>query len=121
MVSSIASPGTFAHSSIGYLPRNGITTVAQAVNASCDVFNMGPVLATFLSSLIVAFAGNVETDTFSIGGEDLRTYSRTGAFSRAAGKQYGSDAHARIDGDMSPTRADFYLAEGYNSALLSKH
>ena len=96
----------------GYINRSGIVTVAEVIKGTGELFNMGPGLATFLSTISVAFTGNLETDTFSIGGEDARTYSATGVGSRAAGKQYGSDGHARIEGDMSPTRADFYRRHG---------
>lgn len=97
---------------VGYIDRSGIVTVSEVVKGTGELFNMGPGLATFLSTISVGFTGNTVTDTFSIGGEDARTYSRTGVGSRSAGKQYGSDGHARIEGDMSPTRADFYLSHG---------
>lgn len=99
--------------------------MAEVVKGSGELLNMGPGLATFLSTISVAFTGNVDTDTWSIGGEDARTYSRTSVGSRAAGPQYGSDGHARIEGDMSPTRADFYLNHGCvlidNSSAFTCH
>lgn len=96
----------------GYLPRSGITTVAEAVNASNWVFNMGRDVATYLSTLQVSFSGNLDTETFSIGGEDKRTYSPTGIGSLAAGRQWGTDTHARVECDNSPTREDFDLNKG---------
>lgn len=96
----------------GYIDRSGIVTVAEVVKGAGELFNMGPALATYLSTISVGFTGNPVTATFSIGGEDARTYSRTGPGSRAAGKQYGSDGHSRIEADMSPTRADFYTNNG---------
>jgi len=73
---------------------------------------MGRDVATYLSTLQVSFSGNLDTQTFSIGGEDKRTYSETGIGSMAAGRQWGSDAHERIEVDSSPTRADFNLNKG---------
>lgn len=97
----------------GYLPRNGIATAAQAINASAHVFNAGVDVATYLATLQVAFTGNIETETFSIGGEDLRTYSPgDGAGSIQAGRQYGLDGHGRIEADASATRGDFRLTDG---------
>lgn len=62
----------------------------------------------------VAFGGNLETTTFSIGGEDDRTYSASGIGSKAAGRQFGLDAHSRCEGDASAFRRDYFLNDGDN-------
>jgi hypothetical protein len=97
---------------IGYLPRNGIVTVGQAIQASGEGFNMGVDIAAALSVLAVIASGNLITGTFSIGGEDDRTYSTSGLGSKAAGRQWGLDSHSRIEADASATRADFFLNNG---------
>jgi hypothetical protein len=73
---------------------------------------MGPDLSGVLLVVAIAFSGNIETETFSIGGEDARTYSPTGIGSKAAGPQYGLDFHSHCEGDASGTRADFFLNNG---------
>ncbi|CEQ41507.1 SPOSA6832_03225, partial [Sporobolomyces salmonicolor] len=119
----------------GYLPRNGIITAEQAISASKDVFNMDYDLGAFLSFEAVAFGGNLATSVFSsafhvrppvhvcsrsltvqgaVGGEDARTYSSTGIGSKEVGRQYGLDAHGRVEGDASATRQDYNLNDGDN-------
>jgi hypothetical protein len=87
-------------------------TLGQVIDATADGFNMATDLSTLLGTLAVAFSGNLETLTFSIGGEDNRTYSPTGVGSVAAGHQFGLDAHSRIEGDASATKQDFFLNNG---------
>lgn len=73
---------------------------------------MGIDITTFLTTISLATSGNVLTGAFSIGGEDDRTYSASGLGSKAAGRQWGLDAHSRIEADASATRADFFLNNG---------
>lgn len=78
------------------------------------------------------------TYRFAVGGEDDRTYSKSGIGSKALGRQYGLDAHSRCEGDgesdilaatvgnaqrltllrlpstASATREDFFLNNGDN-------
>jgi len=107
-------PGLNALANHGYLPRNGIVTAKQVIQATGEVFNMGEDLSALLSFIAITFGGNLETQTFSIGGEDARTYSASGIGSKAAGRHWGLDAHSRCEGDVSPTRDDFYTANGDN-------
>ncbi|GAA5893865.1 hypothetical protein JCM5296_004622 [Sporobolomyces johnsonii] len=107
-------PGLNVMANYGYLPRNGIITAEQAISASKDVFNMDYDLGAFLSYEAVAFGGNLATGVFSIGGEDARTYSSTGIGSKEFGRQYGLDAHGRVEGDASATRQDYNLNNGDN-------
>jgi hypothetical protein len=64
-------------------------------------------LAGVLVLIGVTFGGNLATSTFSIGGEDARTYSASGIGSKAAGRQFGLDGHSRCEGDASATRAEY--------------
>jgi len=73
---------------------------------------MGTDLSTLLIFIATAFGGNIESLTFSLGGEDDRTYSAAGIGSREAGRQLGLDGHSRCEGDISALRKDFYLNGG---------
>lgn len=108
------SPGLNLLANHGYLPRNGIVNAGQVMQAASEGFNMEPDLSGVLLFIAIAFSGNIETETFSIGGEDTRTYSPNGIGSRAAGPQYGLDFHSHCEGDASGTRADYFLANGDN-------
>ena len=78
-----------------------------------------PDLSGLLVFIAVAFGGNIESSTFSLGGEDDRTYSASGIGSREAGRQYGLASHSRCEGDISAMRRDFYLNNGGGSAASS--
>ncbi|KWU41881.1 Cloroperoxidase, partial [Rhodotorula sp. JG-1b] len=107
-------PGLNALANHGYLPRNGIVTAQQVISATKQVFNMGEDLSGLLCFIAVTYGGNLQTQTFSIGGEDDRTYSGSGIGSKSVSRQFGLDAHSRCEGDSSPTRNDFYLDNGDN-------
>jgi hypothetical protein len=68
---------------------------------------MGTDLSTLLIFIATAFGGNIESLTFSLGGEDDRTYSASGIGSREAGRQLGLAGHSRCEGDISAMRRDF--------------
>ncbi|GAA5992142.1 hypothetical protein JCM10908_001785 [Rhodotorula pacifica] len=105
-------PGLNALANHGYLPRNGIVTIPQVIAATKQVFNMGEDLSGLLAFFAVLNSGNIATQTFSIGGEDSRTYSASGIGSKSYSRQWGLDAHSRCEGDSSPTREDFYTNNG---------
>jgi len=73
---------------------------------------MGTDLSTLLIFIATAFGGNIESLTFSIGGEDDRTYSSAGIGSREAGRQLGLDGHSRCEGDISALRRDYFTNSG---------
>jgi hypothetical protein len=81
---------------------------------------MGIDIATGLTTMSVIASGNMVTGVLSIGGEDDRTYSASGLGSKAAGRQWGLDAHSRVEADASPTRADFFLNNGWVTRHLNK-
>ncbi|GAA6064213.1 hypothetical protein JCM10212_003822 [Sporobolomyces blumeae] len=107
-------PGLNTLANHGYLPRSGIVTGSEVIQATSEGFNMAADLSGLLVLIAVAFGGNLETATFSIGGEDERTYSSSGIGSKEYGRQYGLDAHSRCEGDASATRADYFLNNGDN-------
>lgn len=110
-------PGLNTLANHGYIPRNGIATVAQTIKASAAVFNMGADLTAFLAGGSVLFAGDIPSMTFSIGGADARTNS-LGIVGGALGTETGLSGHLRFkEGDASGTRCDFYLCNGNNHNL----
>ncbi|KAF1831238.1 Cloroperoxidase, partial [Decorospora gaudefroyi] len=110
-------PGLNTLANHGYIPRNGIATVAQTIKASAEVFNMGADLAAFLAGGSLVFAGDIPSMRYSIGGSDSRTNS-LGFLGAALGTQTGLSGHLRFkEGDASGTRCDFYLCDGDNHNL----
>jgi hypothetical protein len=101
-----------SHIVAGYISRSGIVTGGEVIRATSEGFNMAADLSGLLVLINTAFGGNIVTGTFSIGGEDNRTYSAFGPGSRAAGRQFGLDAHSRCEADVSATKEDFFLNDG---------
>ena len=110
-------PGLNTLANHGYIPRNGIVTVAQTLQAAAAVFNMGADLTAFLAGGSVLFAGDIPSMTYSIGGADARTNS-LGIVGGSLGTETGLSGHLRFkEGDASGTRCDFYLCNGDNHDL----
>ncbi|KAG8786643.1 hypothetical protein FRC12_016428 [Ceratobasidium sp. 428] len=103
-------PGLNALANHGYLNRNGLTTLTEAIAAVTKVFGMGLDLATFLS----AYAnGNPLTLQWSIGGSPPGLYLPP-LLSAPKGL---SGSHNKYEGDSSPGRGDAYLHNGDSSSL----
>ncbi|KAI7261180.1 Cloroperoxidase [Hortaea werneckii] len=96
-------PGLNSLANHGYLPRNGITSVTQAIDACQKAFGMGYDLAAALAIYSAAFDGNLAT--FSIGGP---SYSLLGLDLLGTPKGL-SGSHNVFEGDNSPTRGDLYV------------
>ncbi|USW52946.1 Putative chloroperoxidase [Septoria linicola] len=97
-------PGLNAFANHGFLPRNGVATIQQYIDATETVVGMGPVLAGFLSILGAVLDG------------DLTSWSMGGTPAGALGSLRGnglSGSHNKYEGDASPTRPDLYQ-EGDN-------
>ena len=110
-------PGLNTLANHGYIPRNGIVTVAQTIQAAAALFNMGADLTAFLAGGSVLFAGDIPSMTYSIGGADARTNS-LGIVGGSLGTETGLSGHLRFkEGDASGTRCDFYLCNGDNHNL----
>jgi hypothetical protein len=98
----------------GYLPRNGIVTAGQVIEAVSRVFNMAADLAWLLVAGAVAENGDIPSLSFSLGGADARTNSLS-KLGGALGTETGLDGHSRVnEGDDSATRCDFYKCGGDN-------
>ncbi|KAG9112986.1 hypothetical protein FRC07_007819, partial [Ceratobasidium sp. 392] len=110
-------PGLNALANHGYLPRNGLVTFNQAIQACNSVFGMGVDIATTLATLGVVLTGNPETDEFSIGespgGDIVPPF--------IALPQGLSGSHNKYETDASPGRGDYYLHNGDASSLDLKN
>ncbi|KAJ9091411.1 hypothetical protein QFC19_009121 [Naganishia cerealis] len=102
-------PGLNALANHGYLPHNGITTLAEAVAATNKVYGMGLDLGTFLSAYATLIDGDPVSLTWSIGGEQSTLLGLTGLFSKPQGL---SGSHNKYESDSSPTRGDSYTHNG---------
>jgi hypothetical protein len=79
----------------GYIPRNGIATLAQTIKGAAQLFNMGADLTAFLAGGSVLLAGDIPSMTYSIGGADARTNS-LGVLGGALGTETGLSGHLRF-------------------------
>ncbi|QRW04457.1 peroxidase family 2 domain protein [Ceratobasidium sp. AG-Ba] len=106
-------PGLNALANHGYLPHNGLVTLADAALASNQVFGMGADIATSLATLGVLLTGNPLTFQFSIGG------APSGAVlpPLLSTPQGLSGSHNKYEEDASPGRGDYYLHNGDASSL----
>ncbi|CAF1202777.1 unnamed protein product [Adineta steineri] len=104
-------PGLNLLANYGYLPRNGIVTLTQVLEATSRGFNMGTDLALALATVAVLTTGNILTETFSIGGPDPRV-----GICNAG----GLDRHDTIESNISPNREDYYTGKCDNHHLSSR-
>ncbi|KDN42879.1 hypothetical protein K437DRAFT_157159 [Tilletiaria anomala UBC 951] len=102
-------PGLNLLANHNYLPRNGVTTVAQAIDAINRVFGVEVELSTALSVYAAVFNGNVLDTTWSIGGPYTPTGIAGGVLDLAGGAEpQGISAHNVYEGDASIVREDYY-------------
>ena len=97
-------PGLNAAANHGFLPRNGLPTIAGTVIGLEEAYNMSPDLAAFLAIVSVALAGDPVTETWSIGG----AFPNTLPF--PANGILGT--HNQYEGDASIITGDAYLIGG---------
>jgi len=103
-------PGLNTLASHGYLPRNGIATPAQIINAVQEGFNMENGLAKFVTYAAFLVDGNPLTNLMSIGGKS----SLTGGDPPAPAIVGGLNTHAVFEGDASMTRADASFGDNHS-------
>ncbi|KAF8869951.1 heme-thiolate peroxidase [Gymnopilus junonius] len=103
-------PGLNTLASHGWLPRNGIASPAQIVEAVQEGFNMENSLAFFVTYGAHLVDGNLLTDKLSIGGKT----SLTGPNPPAPAIVGGLNTHAVFEGDTSMTRADFFFGDNHD-------
>lgn len=97
-------PGLNAMANHGYLPHNGIATIAQYIQATNTVVGMGLDLAGFLAIYGAIFNGNLVS--WSMGGPDARV--SLGALATQGEPAGLSGSHDNYENDVSPTRGDLY-------------
>ncbi|KAF8808205.1 Cloroperoxidase [Phlegmacium glaucopus] len=103
-------PGLNTLASHGWLPRNGIATPAQIINAAQDGFNMGNDLAVFVTYAAFLVDGNMITNLLSIGGKS----HKTGPDPPKPAIVGGLDTHAVFEGDASMTRGDAFFGDNHS-------
>ncbi|GAB7346936.1 hypothetical protein MBLNU459_g2000t1 [Dothideomycetes sp. NU459] len=107
-------PGLNAMANHGYLPHDGVGTIAEFVTSTGKVFGMGVDLATFLAVYGAALDGNLVE--WSIGGPTTNVPSIN-----VLGEPQGiSGSHNKYEGDASPTRGDLYV-DGQDYLLKMKN
>ncbi|KAF9552972.1 aromatic peroxygenase precursor [Agrocybe pediades] len=103
-------PGLNTLASHGYLPRNGIATPVQIINAVQEGFNMENTIAILVTYAAFLVDGNVVTNLLSIGGKT----SFTGPNPPAPATVGGLNTHAVFEGDASMTRGDFFFGDNHD-------
>ncbi|KAF8504016.1 Chloroperoxidase [Gautieria morchelliformis] len=103
-------PGLNTLASHGWLPRNGIATPAQIVNAVQEGFNMGNDIAVFVTYAAFLVDGNLITNRMSIGGKT----PLTGPDPPPPAIVGGLDTHAVFEGDASMTRGDAFFGDNHS-------
>lgn len=88
----------------GYIPRNGYTTVTQAVAGMQNAYGISPDFGTLLSVLGSAMGG--DGLSFSIGGPPPKNLLT--AIGLLGAPQGMSNTHNRFESDQSITRHDLY-------------
>ena len=86
----------------GYLPHNGVGTLADFTNGTEAAFGMGPDLAILLAVYGAIFDGDLTS--YSIGGP-VADLTVAGLLGEPLGL---SGSHNKYEGDVSTTRGDLY-------------
>lgn len=93
----------------GYLPRNGIATIAQTIQGLGELYGMSVDLAGFLAVYSIAFDGDIVSMQWSIGGPLPNTLTVPGLINQPQGDGY---SHNNYEGDTSIARCDAYINGG---------
>jgi len=117
-------PGLNTLANHGYLPRNGIASFKQIINATREGFNMGYDLSSALASFAMLARGNAFLDQLSIGGPSPHVPPLPGQIDGPVAG--GIATHGRFEGDVSMTRQDAaigdnkdFQADLYDELLLT--
>ncbi|KZS95533.1 Cloroperoxidase [Sistotremastrum niveocremeum HHB9708] len=97
----------------GYLPRNGVASYEQIINATREGFNMDHDLAAFDAAFAMLARGNAFVNRLSIGGETPLVPPLPGQID-GPGSPGGIAKHGRFEGDVSMTREDAALGDSVN-------
>ncbi|KAI0970363.1 hypothetical protein F4678DRAFT_480584 [Xylaria arbuscula] len=107
-------PGLNAMANHGYIPHNGVATIAEFISGTMKAFGMGADLATLLTIYGAIFDGDLTS--YSIGGP---APSLLGLGSLLGEPQGLSGSHNKYEGDASPVHGDLYQY-GNNLPQLSQ-
>ncbi|RAO64887.1 uncharacterized protein BHQ10_000899 [Talaromyces amestolkiae] len=105
-------PGLNALANHGYIPHNGVVSLAEAIPAINEVWGMGADLGLVLSVMGTLWVGNpLSIDPrFSIAGESPAVQSLLGNLFGIIGVPRGlNGSHNFIESDSSPFRDDLYV------------
>ncbi|ORY86991.1 Chloroperoxidase [Protomyces lactucae-debilis] len=106
-------PGLNAAANHGYISRDGVTNLVEAIQGTNAVFGMGLDLGGFLSAYSVLQVGDPLTQKWSIGGAPPATLGNLVGI-----KPQGlTGSHNRYETDSSPMRGDLYQFNGNNFGL----
>ncbi|KDR84365.1 hypothetical protein GALMADRAFT_54851 [Galerina marginata CBS 339.88] len=94
----------------GYLPRNGIVTPVQIINAVQEALNLDNTFARFLVFSTFLVNGNPITNLMSIGGAT----PLTGPNPPKPATVGGLNTHSNCEGDTSMTRADAFFGNNHD-------
>ncbi|KDR68079.1 hypothetical protein GALMADRAFT_146570 [Galerina marginata CBS 339.88] len=94
----------------GYLPRNGIVTPVQIINAVQEALNLDNTFARFLVFSTFLVNGNPITNLMSIGGAT----PLTGPNPPKPATVGGLNTHNNCEGDTSMTRADTFFGNNHD-------
>ncbi|SPO27775.1 uncharacterized protein UTRI_10184 [Ustilago trichophora] len=100
-------PGLNLLANHGYLNRNGVTNLAQGIDAIGKVFGVEADLALALNAYAVVFNGNILDLSWSIGGP-YESESLGKVTDLLLGTPGGINAHNIYEGDASIVRQDYY-------------
>ncbi|TFK21418.1 Cloroperoxidase [Coprinopsis marcescibilis] len=111
-------PGMNTLASHGYLPRDGVATPAEIVQAVQDGFNMENSAARVVTYSAHLLDGNLVTDLISIGGKTTKSGPSPPLPALAA----GLSNHGTSEGDASLTALDAYFGDGvsFNQPLFDQ-
>ncbi|TEB20273.1 aromatic peroxygenase precursor [Coprinellus micaceus] len=95
----------------GYLPRNGVATPKQLINAVMEGFNMNNKLAIFVTYAAMLVDGNLVTNLISIGSKAPRTGPDFHGAVPAGGLNTPGFG---VEGDASLLRGDAYFGDNHS-------
>ncbi|PWN32429.1 uncharacterized protein FA14DRAFT_73355 [Meira miltonrushii] len=109
-------PGLNLLANHGYFNRNGVTNLAQGIDAINKVFGVEYDLALALNAYAVVFNGNILDLSWSIGGPPPASKGLGALEDILAGPPQGISAHNIYEGDASIVRQDYYApGSNYNN------
>ncbi|KAI9704641.1 MAG: hypothetical protein M1820_005389 [Bogoriella megaspora] len=100
-------PGMNTAANHNFLSHDGITNMAELMDAQQNLYNLGYDLALIIAVRAIATAGDVTTTKLSIGCDATPRTSidPTGLL----GDEQGLDGHNKFEGDTSLTRTDYFF------------